>query len=110
MATYFNSNTNTIIWDPEVGIKQQQNSVLDWIMGDGYKHEALVSPAEGLLHELGHAENSLKYPEQHKKDSNTPFAGGWDNKEEFRNITKIENPAGKKLGRDRVRNSHGGVP
>ncbi len=108
MATYFNSETNTVIWDPEVGISQEQNSVIDFIMGDGYEHEALVSPAQGLLHELGHAESSLENPEQHKKDSKTTFTGGWDNKEEFDVINKIENPSGKKLNRDRTRSAHRG--
>jgi RHS repeat-associated protein len=110
MATYFNSETNTVIWDPEIGVSQEQNSVWDWITGDGYEHEALVSPAEALLHELGHGESSLEDPEQHKKDSNTPFTNGWDNKEEFDVIRKIENPAGKKLKRDRVRDAHRGTP
>ncbi len=106
--TYFNSNNNTVIWDPEVGINQEQNSVLDWVMGDGYEHSALVSPAQGLLHELGHAESSLEDPEQHKEDSETVFTGGWDNKEEFDVINKIENPSGRKLKRDRTRNAHRG--
>ncbi len=106
--TYFNSDTNTIIWDPEVGIKEAQTSILSFLKGDGYNQEALVSPAEGLLHELGHAESSLEDPEQHKKDSNFNVGSGYDNKEEFDVITKIERPAAKKLGRKRTRDAHRG--
>ncbi len=95
--TYFNSKTNEIIYDPEVGIKREQTSIISWLMGDGYSQEGVLTPAEGLLHELGHAESSLEDPDQHEEDSNTDFTGGWDNKEEFDVINKIERPAAKKL-------------
>jgi len=84
-----------IVFDPSAGIEfsEYSNMIAQWLMGD----EGSRSPAEILLHELGHAQSFLDDSKQHITDSQRPQAG-YSNREEFDVIWQIENRAAAKLG------------
>lgn len=69
----------------------------NWILQDLFREKGRRSPAEGLLHELRHAQGFLHNPSQHHKLSQKPFSG-YDNAEENRVIRNVENPAAVQLG------------
>jgi RHS repeat-associated protein len=103
-----NTGKAEVIWDSRKGAEfTNVKGLWSFITGNGYTEEGQISPAESLLHELGHAKSSLEDPDQHKKDSKQSFSG-YTNKEEFDVIRNIENPASRKLGRKVVRKGHYG--
>ena len=112
-ASYFDSEgLNTggadIIWDSRKGVEFTNiKGLWSFITGKGYTEEGFVSPAEVLLHELGHAKNFLKDSDQYMKDHDQHFSG-FTNKEEYNVIRFIENPASRKLGRKVIRKGHYG--
>ena len=67
------------------------------------------SPAEGLLHELGHADSYFSNPAQHKIDTRTKVEY-YGKLEERQVIDAVENPAAKALRPDSYipRTHHGG--
>ena len=105
--TYFrdkgaNTGKDEIIWDSRKGAKFTNTlGFFSLITGNGYTEDGQISPAESLLHELGHAKSSLEDPDQHKIDSGTGY-------EETDVINTIERPASKKLGRKVLRGGHYG--
>jgi len=64
------------------------------------------NPSIGLLHELGHAWGALFDKANQKTRQRTPDYEGYDNAEEKFVITKIENPAAKKM-KQGTRDGHG---
>ncbi len=111
--THFNDNVDNkgvkqgdpfIIFDQNNGIEFDQYT--NWIMQGLFGETGSRSPAEGLLHELGHAQNFLNDPKEHRKLSKQSLSG-YNNAEEFRVIQSVENPAALKLGGIK-RNHHGG--
>jgi hypothetical protein len=89
----YNPNTHTINWDPKSGL----------VAADG----KMQTPANGLLHEQGHASEFKNHPDRFEKQvrlSNQRYDDG----EEQRNIT-WEAKYSKELG-EAVRSDHGGLP
>lgn len=100
------TSTPYIIWAEQGGIEFDTKTGWGQILfGDTGRR----SPAEGLLHELGHAQSFMNDRGQHRTDSNTPM-GRYSNKEEFDVTNQIENPASKTLrGENHIgRYSHSG--
>ena len=97
--THYNIKEKTIHWDPYGGIQTKLGKKL--------------SPTTVLNHELDHASQHDKSPEQFKKDANTKDSQ-YTNKEEKRVITTSEQETAKKLGEigemDVTRNDHKGSP
>jgi hypothetical protein len=79
----FDANTNTLYWNPELGIKTT----------NGFK----LSPATVLGHEADHGQQWLNNPEQYILDVKQP-AGSYYKKEEKRVITGSEQDTAKKHG------------
>ncbi len=99
----FNTGKTETIWDSRQGTKFTNiNGLFGFLTGNGYTEEGQVSPAEVLLHELGHAKSTLEDPDKHAIDTRSGY-------EETDVIRTIENPAGKKLGRKVVRDGHNGT-
>ena len=98
MQTYFDSNHESggdpyIIWSDRGGLEFDTKTGWGQILfGDIGKR----SPAEGLLHELAHAQSFLKNRSQHIIDSKTPVRN-YTNREEYDVINQIENPASEAL-------------
>jgi len=68
------------------------------------------TPALGVLHEMGHAENDLEDSEQNNKDHLTPPSEpNYQNKAEEDVIKNVETPAAKKL-HEPTRDNHFGTP
>lgn len=111
--TYFtsigqNSGEPEIIWGSRQGAEfTNTKGFISWLMGDGYEEEGQISPAETLLHELGHAESFLRDPKQHAWDSNYKLNSVYRNQEEYDVITKIENPASLQLNHIKRRGHYG---
>lgn len=104
----FNSGNPEIIWDSRKGAEfTNTKGVISWLMGDGYTEDGQISPAESLLHELGHAESFLSDPKQHRRDSKYYLNSAYENQEEYDVITKIENPASAKLNHVKRRGHYG---
>jgi RHS repeat-associated protein len=80
----YQEDAKIIYWDPFLGFETDLGYVL--------------SSAEVLNHEFGHAAQQDEFPEQFKKDSNTPDRK-YDDKEERRNITGPEQETARKLGK-----------
>lgn len=98
----FNTGKEEVIWDSRKGAKFTNNKGWWGFFTTGsFTEEGQISPAEALLHELGHAKSSLEDPDQHATDSRTGY-------EETDVINNIENPASRKLGRKVVRGGHYG--
>ncbi|MGB5486368.1 MAG: RHS repeat-associated core domain-containing protein [Lysobacterales bacterium] len=93
-AFYFNLSNDTITFDPTSGLKVAPGQI--------------QTPALGVLHEAGHAEEHLTNPTQVRKDINTPDAQYGDAVEK-KVIQNKETPAANKLN-EPTRNSHGGTP
>ena len=108
--TFYAPEVNKLFFDPTIGTTAKETKgFLSWITGNGYKdEEGILSPAELLLHEFGHAKSYLEDPKQHIDDTKQPL-GVYDNKEEYDVIRNIENPAAEKLGHVQ-RNNHRGDP
>ena len=102
--SYYNTNSaanptendNTfIVWDPGMGMGFRDNG-----------EKGGRSPAEVLLHELGHTQSYFSDPDQHMIDSRTK-AGRYGNVEERDIIRSIENAAAIILrGNNAVERSH----
>lgn len=86
-------------WDPKQGLLFKTE-----------KGFGIISPAVGLLHELGHFKQNASGGEYDLSlYSWWNFSNKYyDSPEEKRNITQVEAPAMKKLGRPIVRNNHEG--
>lgn len=84
-----------LIWDSKKGVKFDEygNPIFQMIFGGTGKR----SPAEVLLHELGHAKSYFENPDQHFEDQGTRNMT-YGTKEEADAIIRIENKAAKKLG------------
>ena len=95
----FNPNTNTITWDPTMGV----------LTNEGH----MLSPTSVLNHEVDHALQQDQNPEQKKIDKATKDPD-YGNKEEKRVITGSEQTTAKKLGEIKegevTRKDHGGTP
>jgi RHS repeat-associated protein len=81
--SYFDRKTNTIYWDPGLGVLTTNGTI--------------ISPATVLNHEADHANQKLKNPEQLAKDVNTKDSQ-YKNAEEKRVITGSEQETAKKHG------------
>jgi len=79
----FSPSTNTIQWDPNMGVITDLGVIL--------------SPAAVLNHEADHALQEITNPTQRQNDTNTPDAQ-YGNKEEKRVIEGSEQKTAKKLG------------
>ena len=94
----FSYKTNTIEWNPEMGLLTTEGVVM--------------SPTSVLNHEVDHALEYDTKKDQFMKDINTPV-DNYDNAEEKRVITGSEQTTAKKLGevgKDEVtRTDHGGT-
>jgi RHS repeat-associated protein len=94
----YNRKTNTISWDPTKAVLTNE------------VHE--LSPTTILNHEVDHALQHDKNPEQQKKDGKTPDSQ-YGNKEEKRVIEGSEQETAKKLGEIKegevTRKDHGGT-
>jgi len=77
----FDANTNTLYWNPEMGI----------VTTNGIK----LSPATALGHEADHAQQWLNKPEQYKQDIKKEVSS-YDNKEDRRVILGSEQDTAKK--------------
>ncbi len=95
-----------LVWDSRKGAVFPQWKNENWIMNALFGEEGSRSPAEVLLHELGHFVSYQLDPQQHLIDMATPIIN-YDNKEEYDVIREVENPAADKLGGKR-RNHHQG--
>jgi len=97
-GSFYNSGTNTISWDPTKALLTNEG------------HE--LSPTTVLNHEIDHALQDDKSPEQQEKDRKTPDAR-YGNKEEKRVIEGSEQETAKKLGeikeKEVTRKDHGGT-
>jgi len=83
--TYFDSKESAgespiIIFDPTQGMEFDEYS--NWIIQGLFGGTGKRSPAEALLHELGHAKSFFDDPKKHKKDSIYPM-GAYGNAEEY---------------------------
>jgi len=98
-AGSFDPSTKTITWDPTMGAITNEGVVL--------------SPTSVLNHEVDHALQGEKNPEQKKKDKATKD-DNYDNAEEKRVITGSEQETAKKLGEieegEVTRKDHEGYP
>ena len=94
-----------LIWDQNHGVEfdEYDNVVMQFIFGD----TEVRSPAEILLHELGHKKSYMDNPEQHIKDAKT-INIYYGNKEEYDVIWEVENPAAQRLNHMK-RTHHNGV-
>jgi RHS repeat-associated protein len=94
----FDPNTNTIKWDPDLGVITTNGTIL--------------SPATVLNHEADHANQNITNPEKQKTDENTPDAN-YSNKEEKRVIEGTEQTTARKHGEiedgEVTRTNHSGV-
>ena len=81
--TYFDPKTNTIYWDPSLGVLT--------------KNGTIISPATVFNHEADHANQKLKKPQQFAKDANTKDSQ-YKNAEEKRVITGSEQETARKHG------------
>jgi len=79
----YNPKTKTISWDPAMGAITNENAIL--------------SPTTVLNHEVDHALQQDRNPDQYDKDRKTPDAQ-YDTKEEKRVIEGSEQGTAKKLG------------
>jgi len=82
-GTNFDANTNTLYWNPEMGI----------VTTNGFK----LSPATALGHDADHAQQWLKNPEQYKLDAKQE-SSSYERKEEERVVTGSEQDTAKKHG------------
>lgn len=81
--TTFDPSTNTLYWDPIMGIKTTNGKYL--------------SPTTALNHEMDHAKQELYNPDKKHADKNSPDSK-YDDKEEKRVIEGSEQDTAKKLG------------
>lgn len=95
----FDPRSNTINWDPTMGVITTKGVV--------------ISPTTVLNHEVGHAEDKDKNPDQYNTDRKTPDPQ-YDNKEEKNVIEGTEQETAKKLGEIKdgevTRTDHKGTP
>jgi len=98
-STFYNAKTNTITWNPTMGIYTNEGHAL--------------SPTTVLNHEADHANQDDKNPAQMKNDKKTKDSQ-YGNKEEKRVITGSEQKTAKALGEigenDVTRKDHEGIP
>lgn len=98
-STFYNSKTNTINWNPTMGVYTNEGHAL--------------SPTTVLNHEADHANQDDNNPEQMKTDKKTKDSQ-YGNKEEKRVITGSEQKTAKGLGEigknDVTRKDHDGIP
>ena len=87
--------TRTVYWIPTYGFQ--------WVTG--FNKWQRITPALGLIHELGHAFHQETDPVRHEKDCQDKMLT-WDNREEKRTIQEIENEVAKTLNESLRRQHH----
>lgn len=92
----YSSSTNTIRFNPY--------SALEVIDNNGNKTGGVQTPALGLLHEAGHAQNDVN----NTLDRTPRFFDLYSNNEEYNVITNVETPAAKVLN-EPIRSNHLGA-
>jgi uncharacterized protein RhaS with RHS repeats len=90
----FNPSNDSVTFDPTSGLEVAPGKV--------------QTPALGVLHELGHAEEHLNNATQEQKDFDTKVSG-YGNVAEKKVIQNYETPAAQKLG-EPTRQGHNGTP
>lgn len=89
-----NGNKPTVYWNPDIGNRTTEGG--------------LQSPATSLEHEMDHAVDYVKNPQQHNTRSQT-YDAQYDTKEERRVITGSEAKTAKANG-ESTRSKHAGTP
>ena len=109
LSTYFRQvegRNPYIIWDAYKGLKFETWTKDHYILNALWGEKGYRTPAEGLLHELGHFVSYQDNPKKHKADSEKPILNYY-NQEEMDVIIDIENKAAEALGGIK-RKHHGG--
>jgi len=105
--TAFDTNSNTILFDPEAG--QDVSDVTVTGGSPGVNGGLIQSPALVLLHEIDHAVRRNTDRKSYDKDqANTTNQGSYDNALERKTITGIETKAATQLG-EPTRKAHRGT-
>mgnify|MGYP001795902748 FL=1 len=111
---YFNTNNEGqggafVMFDPNYAMTFHESTPEPGFIQYWFGTWGTRSPAEALLHELGHAASYFQNPSLHEIDSTTPVAA-YHNFEEMDVIRSIENPANEILQGDESieRVHHGG--